>query len=582
MVVGATLGAPLRGRPAARDLTFYEPIPAAMAPNPSLDSWLCAVEAVLENVPPEEFAWFRAARWRSRVHESAFGEANYRRGLAPPLAGGFGNPLANGSQAVGRVIVWGLLFPGNAEKAAEYAYLDAAADHFGDAVVGGAWLGALAALVAGGEGLSAALGALPATPGRVLSLGLAQANAGNSLAGALDALRLGVGTSDDQDANATLARVVYALAASPNDFGGAVRAAAGMGGASDQAAMAVGALAAMLTGPESLEDWLRPLGDGFSTGHALRGVDVPPTLEAFAARLAGASAPTPEPPEEGAEQVAIRLPSFPAGSQVRRVGSLRVMVDLPGSPLVHPARGSEAVVTMTNVGAVEAVLDPEWVAPAGWRLASRASGCRIPPGGSASFAVVTAPDDFDAVTADAVHRLRVAGAELEVPLLGSDRWYACGPFPNPEGLGFAKAYRAEDVQRLSEVFNGRSDMPVRWEEKPFAGTVFEIDPLFADGAGVFYLWCRLRMPSAGRYRIVAAAPVGLIVSVDRRRLVSYHDTHVPAPRAVLPYVGEFDAGEETTVLVKVTRNVAPLGPLTVYFLDPDGQIVQPEFLTMPD
>lgn len=60
---------------------------------------------------------------------------NYDRGIMPPYSGGFNNPLfSEGEGCPIRSEIWGMLCPGNAEKAAYYAELDGCVDHAGEAV----------------------------------------------------------------------------------------------------------------------------------------------------------------------------------------------------------------------------------------------------------------------------------------------------------------------------------------------------------------------------------------------------------------------------------------------------------------
>lgn len=60
---------------------------------------------------------------------------NYERGIMPPYSGSFNNPLfCEGEGAPIRSEIWGMLCPGNPERAAYYAELDATLDHTGEAV----------------------------------------------------------------------------------------------------------------------------------------------------------------------------------------------------------------------------------------------------------------------------------------------------------------------------------------------------------------------------------------------------------------------------------------------------------------
>ena len=261
---------------------------------------------------------------------------------------------------------------------------------------------------------------------------------------------------------------------------------------------------------------------------------------------------------------------------------LRLTVEYVDGVVAHPGKSLRLVATFTSAGEEELTVDPIFLGPEGWAVASKFASFRLRPGESTSFGVVLQPPAGADLAATVRATLEFGGKAAILPLFGPERWYIVGPIPNIEGTGFDKPGRPEDAQTQGETFAGRSHMPVRWTEQGFAGVLFDLEPIFASGPGIAYLWAKVRMPSEGRYRLVVAASTGALAWIDKRQLVKYHDEHVPVPRAIQPYLAEFQATGDHVLLIKVLRNLTPLGPLVVYFLGDDGRVVRPaNFSPMP-
>lgn len=666
-IVGATLGAPFRGRTAFRKLHFYEPIPARMAPSPALDAWLVSARHLKAGGSAAGYGKELAQQWKVYTHESAFGHLAHELGLDPPLAGSFQNPLGYGAEAVGRVVFWGLAFPGDLDRALEYAYFDASFDHDPDGTSCALAIAALACLAPVAEGVTGLLrfvsDVVPSASRAREALAIAVRHASPLPApeACFADLPAALDTADPYDAALALAQVAAALLLARGEFGLAVRLAAGAGGASDHAALATGAIAAALGAPIS-DEWLGPLGEPYVAGAGLREVEIPASLSEFVRWIASAFAPLPappasapgpvqahgddasatepnpkEPPGERAPEQADPAPEAqPGGPPTSRVASdglaeressppaegpaeglaaaprsdggprsdrptlseavaqliagpqdaavtsfrgLRLSVRYLDGPVAIPDRPRRFLFGLSSEDGREHVVEPCLEAPPDWQVASRLASCRIRPGEAALFPVVVKPGP----TLEAQLALKLDSTTVLVPLVPAQRWYVCGPFPNPDGSGFDRVFRCEDALSTSAVFNGRSDLPVRWEPTWQGGITLDVEPFFKTGPGVIYLWARCELPSRDSVRLVAATGVGAVVKVNGQTVVRYHDVHRPVPRPIRPYVADLPAGGPLTLLVKVLRNREPLPPLALYFLDSEGRILVPrDFQTMPE
>lgn len=616
-VVGSTLGAPFRGETGFRVLNFYEPIPLRMAASEALESWLVWAEHVAAGRPPEALGASMFAHWTYTTNECAFAQTNLARGLDAPIAGDFQNPLRRGSQALGRAAFWGLAFTGQPDRAMEYAYFDASIDHADDGIACALAVAAMASLAGHGANaadyVKAAKSALPAgSTGQTAITRLLQAfNAGNDLATTHGLLAPALQTRDAQNASLNLAYIVAGLLYGAGDPGKSLRAAAGCGGAADQTALVVGLLTSAEANLDS--EWVDPLDEAFVTGHGLRSIEPPRTLDEFADRIlsairfpeeplaevpAASEEPTLESEGAAVAEVVVAAPkvlptvSLP-GELARKVteipdeamtavGDLVFSVKYVDAPVAVPGKSNRLVLTIANPAGEEVVVEPVLQSPAGWITASKLTSFRLRRGERSQFAVVVQAPKDSLIAPVTNLRLGLNKHEVLIPILAGQAWYWVGPFVNHDGMGFDKPFRPEDVRTTGETFNGRSDLPVKWTREVFPGVEFDVEPKFASGPGIVYLYTKAMFAEPGKYRVVAATSVGARVWIDKKEVVKYHDTHVPVPRAVQPYVGEFEVDKHAEVLVKVMRNHDPLPPLVLYFLAEDGRHVEPiAFEAMP-
>lgn len=107
-------------------------------PNDDLDLQLLWLE-VLQKKGTSVTAGDLAKAWDKQCwypfNEYGIFLKNYERGIMPPYSGSFNNPLfCEGEGCPIRSEIWGMLFPGNAKRAAYYAEMDGCLDHAGEAV----------------------------------------------------------------------------------------------------------------------------------------------------------------------------------------------------------------------------------------------------------------------------------------------------------------------------------------------------------------------------------------------------------------------------------------------------------------
>lgn len=637
-VVGATLGAPFRGQTTFRRLGFYEPIPARMAPSESLDAWIVAAKHVGAQRPADLLFYSLRNHWHSTQNEAAFGRLNLELGYAPPLCGGFRNPLAQGSGALGRAAVYGLLFHGDPLRAMRHAVADAGIDHAAEGVSAAAAVARMCAMAMPGQSplsiLRAGLEVLPegSLARRAVTSVVQAIGTGQTPAEVAQVLAQVTGGSDPLHAGRSFGSLALALLAGQSRLGPTVCLGAGCGGASSIVALVAGTLAG-LAFPAGLDEWMSPLGTVYVGSSVLRGIDLPETLEEFASLIVDESsasvglsaAPAPSAPLRGPDaapalsdlpvpenpatvttdpepshndvtpsEPVVAVPSGPSNAELAQrlrewmeagaevsaisVGPIQVSLRYVDGPSRRSGKPSAVVVGFATDSATPVIVDPTLTPPDGWTLATRLTSCRVTADQPVEFpAVFQSTDPECGFTFD----VRLPEGEVTGRVLPSQPWMVCGPFVNHEGRGFDQTFRCEDLLTRSEVFNGRSDLPVKWTPESFPGILFDLEPYFKSGPGALYLYARVTWP-AGPRRVVAATSPGTIVRINRHVAVRYHDTHTPAPRAILPYVADFTATGEDEILVKVLRNRDPIEPLVLYFLDAEGRLVEPEgWIPMP-
>jgi hypothetical protein len=359
-----------------------------------------------------------------------------------------------------------------------------------------------------------------------------------------------------------------------------------------------------------LTEWTKPLGQSFVVGTGLKSLDPPATIQEFVELVtrdttrfgqplpepkvaeepneqSGSETgedetapteakPTPEPPKAppAPSENLIKLLEHEPNDSITEFGNIRLSVQYLDDPIIQVGQTNRFVFNFANLGEESQELHTSLSAPEGWESKSHLSSFRLEPGQSSAFPVVVKPTK-EPEGRGANLKLRLNKVDVLVPMLVSQRWSWIGPFVNHAGAGYERSFPPETEIDPAAVYNGRSDLPVRWQQESFPGVVFDLDSKFRTGPGVIYLYGRLRFESNETLRMVTASPVGVVVWINGERKLWYHDVHEPVPRSEDRYVTEFAPGEEVTILVKVLRNMQPIGPTTIYFLDQSGKVVLP-------
>jgi hypothetical protein len=283
-VVGATVGAPLKGQRLYRKISFYDPIPVRMAASDTLDAWAAFSGHLSSGGTIDGIGQALADNWSSWTEETAFGLANINAGIPAPMSGAHRNPLGGGSRAFGRAAYWGLAFHGRPDEAAEWAFRDASMDHS----EAGAWLpAAVARMIAcaqPGRSVSWVLRAGTAVIPKgcrslaALPMLLDCAASFDGASKARNSLPIQFAFRSESEAFATFSWIVTALVIGDGAFDKTVLAAASLGGEADQVGICAGVLGALLSG-ETPDEWLKPLGRNYAASTSLRNIDPPPTIK---------------------------------------------------------------------------------------------------------------------------------------------------------------------------------------------------------------------------------------------------------------------------------------------------------------
>ncbi len=619
-VVGATLGATRRGATGFVRVTGYDPLPRRMASSAALDSWLVSLRHLNLGHGPETVAAGLARRWRSLDSESAYGAANSALGLD----GGWANPLAEGSESLGRAILWGLVFPDDPARALGYAAADSRYDHGDEAVRASAAVAVMASAAAQGRGVSLLLEAaapVMAGSGRLAAV-FEAAQVGSDPARHRQGLEAAAVTADPESAVLGFGYVVSALVAGGGDFGACLRTVVGHGGPCHQTGLVVGVLAGLLAGAVP-EEWAAPLGQDYVASHALREIDPPHTLDDFAEALgavvaAPPSTPTPvEIPSEVGDQQPSDTEALPPAEVPLADGSHR---EVGTAPTLAPEAPSPPEVTVPRVsdGEVAACLArPPGVAweaaglkvrtealdgwtlvpgrlarlglhfeagetqvaqnlglsvPDGWESGIRPGAVTLGPGERGTAAIVLNPAAQEGSRSGAV-RITVGEEARTLPLAMAEEWLVIGPLPDDDGSSFDRTYAAESKVELGAVFNGRSGLAAKWERAWLPPRVLDVEPYFQSGPGVVLLACSMRLPGPGSYRLLVACSPGVVATVDGRRILGYRDTHVPVPRSRPPYVGDFESDGAGLLVLKLLRDREPVAPVVVTLFDSSGAVI---------
>mgnify|MGYP002625376788 CR=1 FL=1 len=129
--IGGTLGMPMEWERSKNDVTYYtHDITGDPLPNDDLDIqilWLLALEEQGLHIDSKILGQYFNEYMIFTHAEYGVAKTNLRAGLQPPVTGTFHNKFKDSCGSYIRSDIWACLFPGNPEKAAEYAALQTSA-----------------------------------------------------------------------------------------------------------------------------------------------------------------------------------------------------------------------------------------------------------------------------------------------------------------------------------------------------------------------------------------------------------------------------------------------------------------------
>lgn len=289
--VGGTLGMPYEGVEGPLDLDFYRPIPTHMIPNDDLDLqilWACLLDSMDKPlVGPNLFE----AGWKEHVDfpwdEYGVCKRNLSLGIPPPRSGAFDNWFANGMGAAIRSEIWACLAPGDPERAAAYAELDASLDHSGEGIDAEVFFAAMESYAF-----------VSASVSEIVQKGLEFIPGNSEIRSAIEdvyswweasgewmEVRTRIlqkyGHENFTNVTENIAFTVLGLLDGGGDFGRSICTAANCGKDTDCTAATVGAILGILN-PQSIGDrWLKPIGKDLVLSPEITGISPPDTLDEF-------------------------------------------------------------------------------------------------------------------------------------------------------------------------------------------------------------------------------------------------------------------------------------------------------------
>jgi hypothetical protein len=203
-------------------------------------------------------------------NEYGVGKANMRTGLMPPLSGACNNErwkFSNGAWI--RSEIWACCFPGNPDKAVEYAYMDSCVDHCGEGIYAEMFTAALEAAAF-----------IVSDMDELINIGLSKipedCRVAKSVKIVIDGYKKGKDWLDVREelvedssdlgwfqAPANIGYTVLGLLYGEGDFGKTVCRAVNCGDDTDCTGATAGSIMGIIGGRKSIpEKWIEPIGDG--------------------------------------------------------------------------------------------------------------------------------------------------------------------------------------------------------------------------------------------------------------------------------------------------------------------------------
>jgi len=353
--IGGTLGARFEGCKAWIDLELDEIIPDELPPNDDLDLqvlWLKVLEEKGASLTSDDLAdaWLEGC-WYPFNEYGNF-RRNYRLGLRPPYTGRHNNEFfETGMGCPIRSEIWGYVFPGAPDLAAEYAWKDGTLDHTDESVCAEQMLSAMAADAFFVDDLRrlAQLHMHRLKPGlavrKLVEAAFASYDEGLSLKEARERLHLLRGHPEPCDAILNVPFIFLAILYGHNDLEKTILCALQCGYDTDCTLATAGALLGQVLGAKNIPQKLRDIiGDELVMGIEYRRPEM--TLSALARDTAAMGLKLARGLQTGTQIV--EAPQIEHLPPALASPALRLRVDYPGAMAAAP--GGSVVVTLTVCG----------------------------------------------------------------------------------------------------------------------------------------------------------------------------------------------------------------------------------------
>ncbi len=277
--IGGTLGAPFEGSREIRDVKFYvqKDLNGNPEPNDDLDLqlvWLTLAEYYgVYRLTPRLLGEYWIDNIIGPWNEYAVCRWNCKSGFYPPLSGSVDNEhwkWSNGAWI--RSEIWACLFPGDPDKAIEFAYLDASCDHVGEGIYAEMFTAALESAAFVEKNLR-----------KLIDIGLSKIPDDSRIRKSIDFVCKCFDDGEDWktargkvvefnidlgwfQAPSNVAFAVIGLLYGRGDFGKTICIATDCGDDTDCTAATAGAIMGILLGAENIPtEWIEPIGDGILT-----------------------------------------------------------------------------------------------------------------------------------------------------------------------------------------------------------------------------------------------------------------------------------------------------------------------------
>ena len=146
--IGGTIGGPFEGSRKLNDCEGFTTPKGRALPNDDLDLQLVWLKAMWEHGPHHLDTNILGEYWNVLIGpiwaEYGNAKSNMQTGIAPPVSGQYKNGWKHSNGAWIRTEIWASMFPGDIEKAVEFAFIDACVDHgIGDGTYAAVFVAAL-------------------------------------------------------------------------------------------------------------------------------------------------------------------------------------------------------------------------------------------------------------------------------------------------------------------------------------------------------------------------------------------------------------------------------------------------------